>query len=255
MTPRQQCFVEAYARLKHARAAAIEAGYSARCAAPIASRLLRRPEIAAALAAAGVELAVTPHGPKDATQIRPALNARREAFVAQYLILGNAAEAARRAGYSKRSASGAAAKLMRSPAVRDAIAAAEQARAARLSIDGDHVLYEYACLAFAQLGMVVDWGKDGAASLKPLEELAPEVRAALSEIVAVSDKNGSRLKVKLFDKGRALDALAKHLRLFDENAWRPAEKKLINGRDPREVLRERVMRLVPSLLAAKKPIP
>ena len=250
MTPRQMRFVEEYARLKNAKEAAIAAGYSPRCATPIASCLLRQPQVAAALAAAGVEIVVTPHGP-GGTQIRPALTARQTRFIEHYLVLGNAAEAARRAGYSTNSVSSTVQRLFRKPRVAAALAEAQAARAERMRIDAEHVLAEYARLGFADLGMIADWSAAGL-TLKPRAEMAPEERAALAEITEHRGKNGARLTVKLFDKPRALDALAKHLGLFGRNAAKP-EGKLVNGKDAREVLRERVQRLLDARAATAKP--
>ena len=50
LTDRQRKFVDAYARCRRGTTAAIEAGFSPKSAASTASRLLTRPEIAAALA-------------------------------------------------------------------------------------------------------------------------------------------------------------------------------------------------------------
>jgi phage terminase small subunit len=250
MTPRQMRFVEEYARLKNSKAAAIAAGYSPRCAAPIGSCLLRQPAIAAALAAAGVEFVVMPHGRNGGTQLRLALTARQTRFIEHYLVLGNAAEAARRAGYSAQSISSTVQRLFRKPRVAAALAEAQAARAERMRIDAEHVLAEYARLGFADLGMIADWGAEGL-TVKPRDELGAEERAALAEITEHRGKNGARLTVKLFDKPRALDALAKHLGLFGRNAAKP-EGKLINGKDARDLLRERVQRLLARRAAAKK---
>jgi phage terminase small subunit len=248
MTPRQMRFVEEYARLKNAREAAIAAGYSLRCAAPIGSCLLRQPHIAAALAAAGVEFVVTPHGRNGGTQIRLALTARQTRFVEHYLVLGNAAEAARRAGYSAHSVSSTVQRLFRKPRVAAAIAAAQAARAERMRIDAEHVLAEYARLGFADLGMIADWSAAGL-TLKPRDEMAAEERAALAEITEHRGGQGARLTVKLFDKPRALDALAKHLGLFTRNAAKP-EVTRADGKDARNELRERLQRLIDARVAA-----
>ena len=96
LTEREQRFVEAYRG--NGRQAAREAGYSAASDASLdveASRLLSRPEIAAAIeerqaaiqAAADVE--------------PPELSDTHQAFVDAYITTGNVAESARRAGLSK----------------------------------------------------------------------------------------------------------------------------------------------------------
>jgi hypothetical protein len=50
------------------------------------------------------------------------------------------------------------------------------------------------------------------------------------------------VKVKLFDKLRALDVLAKHV--FAREARGVGGPKLIDGRDARDVLRERLLEMV-----------
>src|SRR5215469_747288 len=117
MTPRKQRFIEEYARLKNGKQAALAAGYGERCAAPMASKLLRRADVQEALIARGVELAFARDGVKQMTRVEPFLTERQERFIEHYLVLGKGAEAARRAGYSPRSAPNRADKLLNTPRV------------------------------------------------------------------------------------------------------------------------------------------
>ncbi len=236
-------FVEDHARLKNGKQAALAAGYGEGCAAAMASRLLRKPEIQAALIEAGIPLAFSTYGAEQATRIGSFLNPRQERFIEHYLILGKGAEAARRAGYSARSAYATADKLLHNPLVVAAIDEANAARAQRMKIDADRVLAELARLGFADLGRIAEWGPDGM-RIKPGQELAPEDRAAVAEVVVETGGGKTKLKVKLFNKQRALDSLAKHLGLYAKNARPSPEATLIDGRDPRDVLRERLQRLI-----------
>jgi phage terminase small subunit len=240
MTPRKQRFIEEYARAQNGKAAALAAGYAPRAAAPMASKLLRRADVQAALIAAGVPLAFTTYGPKPATRIAKGLTARQERFIEHYMILGKGAEAARRAGYSARSAPSIADKLLHTPVVMAALDEANAARAKRLTLDGDQVLIELATLVRADLSRVIDWGPAGV-SVKAAEDLAPEDRAAIAAIDAVSHAGGTRVKVKLFDKLRALELLAKHV--FAREARGTGSPTLIDGREARDVLRERLERI------------
>lgn len=243
MTPRQKRFVEAYARLKNAKAAAIAAGYSARSAAPLASLQMRNPAVQAALAAAGVTLDIAQiGGRRPVTRISATLTARQERFVQHYLALGNASEAARRAGYAASSAAGAADRLLHHPRVAAAIDAANAARAKELAIDAKRVLEEFACIAFADLRAVIDWDEDGL-RVKPQEAIGRIAGPAIAEISERASGGGKLLKVKLFDKLRALELLAKHLGLFAKEARKAGPDLTIDGKDPRAVLRERLARL------------
>lgn len=68
------------------------------------------------------------------------LTPKQSAFVQEYLIDLNATQAAIRAGYSERTANEQASRLMKNPAVKAAIEAAQEARAERTEITQDYVL-------------------------------------------------------------------------------------------------------------------
>src|SRR5436189_100196 len=86
---------------------------------------------------------------------RPAgLTSRQRLFVQAYLVDLNAAEAARQAGYSAKTAVTQGSRLYRNVHVRAAITAAMAARAQRLEVKADRVVLEAARIAFADLGRV-----------------------------------------------------------------------------------------------------
>src|SRR5258708_7789635 len=82
----------------------------------MASRSWRSPAVVEALVALGVPLAFQAQ-PQTRRRVMPFLTERQQRFVEHYLILGNGAEAARRAGYSRRSALGIASYLLRRPQI------------------------------------------------------------------------------------------------------------------------------------------
>lgn len=65
---------------------------------------------------------------------------KMQAFVSEYLVDHCAAKAARRAGYSERTAAAAAAKLMARPDIQEAIAKACEQQQKRTGITADYVL-------------------------------------------------------------------------------------------------------------------
>ncbi len=235
-------FVEEYARLKNAAEAARRAGYSPFNAAVRGAVLLRSPAVAAALRQAGVAMP-EPAAPRVSfCRDDQGLTQRQRRFVEHYLVCANASAAARRAGYAEGTAKAAGSRLKRSPAIVAALAQANAARAKRLSIDAERVLEEVARLSFVDLGDLVDW-RGGALRLKDPAEIAPADRAALAQISFVAEKGGTRVKVKLFDKLRALEILAKHLGLLKP---KPAhEKPEAEKRVWRDELRRRIERLAP----------
>ncbi len=78
-----------------------------------------------------------------------ALTVRQQRFVTDYLIDLNGKQAAVRAGYSERSASTMASRLLRRPAVAHAIAAGVEARAARAQVTADRVTDTISTAQFA----------------------------------------------------------------------------------------------------------
>jgi hypothetical protein len=67
------------------------------------------------------------------------------------------------------------------------------------------VLQEYARIAFANLGHIVEWDDTGIMKVK-----APDELGAVAEIVQ-SAGSGHPYRVKLYDKKAALDAIARYL--------------------------------------------
>ena len=137
-----------------------------------------------------------------------ALNPRQRVFVEQYLVDLNGKEAAIRAGYTRDAAPVRAAKLLRRLPVRQAVAAAMAARAARTGITAERVIEEYARIAFADWRRFADWGPDHV-RFAAKSALTPDDRAAIAEI---SEGAKGVRRLKLFDKAAALNSL---LRILD----------------------------------------
>ena len=103
-----------------------------------------------------------------------ALNRRQSLFVAEYLKDLNASAAARRAGYSEKSAFRSGVQNMQKSAITDAIAAAMQERSDRVQITADKVLTDIEAIKADAMRVASD--KDGnfsmvnhAAALKACE--------------------------------------------------------------------------------------
>jgi phage terminase small subunit len=140
------------------------------------------------------------------------LTPRQRRFVEEYLIDLNARHAARRAGFSPGSLSYPS-RLMRNPEIARAIAQAMAEQAERTGITRERVLAEYAKIAFVDLSGLAEWDGDGAVLLDAAlisEDVAAAV-ATICELPAAEDASAepAPLKVSLFDKMRALEALAR----------------------------------------------
>ncbi len=111
---------------------------------------------------------------------------------------------------------------MTKPHVAAAIAARRAAQSARTGITAERVLVELARIAFADPGAYAEWGPEGM-SLVDKARLSPDERVAVAEIVAAETaaRNGMparRARFRLHDKLRALDALARHFKLYGAHA-------------------------------------
>jgi len=139
------------------------------------------------------------------------LTPRQKRFVQEYLVDLNGKRAAMRAGFSENHADACGARLMRDPAVRKAVDDAMAARSKRTQITADRVLREYARIAFADIRNFAVPDEHGLA-LKSLAELSADDAAAVVELT--SGSKTKRPKLRLHDKKKALDSIARHLGLF-----------------------------------------
>lgn len=139
-------------------------------------------------------------------------------FVAEYLIDLNATQAAIRAGFSRRTARQIGERLLTKVDIAQAIEAAMAERSRRTEITADRVLQEVAKLAF--LDIAGAFNADG--SLKPLHEIDPDTRAALSglEVAEITGEDGHTVgrirKLKLADKTASLTLLMRHLGMLND---------------------------------------
>jgi phage terminase small subunit len=132
---------------------------------------------------------------------------RQQLFVEEYLIDLDARHAAIRAGYRVSSAKDYGDRLLRTPHVAAAIAKGMAERAERTGITRERVLAEYAKLAFVDLRALADWGPQGVA-FRDADLLSDEIASAIAMIAEAIDDEGAHLRITLFDKMQAPDALA-----------------------------------------------
>jgi hypothetical protein len=105
------------------------------------------------------------------------------------------------------------------------------------------VLQEYAPIAFADLSHIIEWDGEGVLHLKTRENLSEADVASISEITAGSAGKGP-VRVKLYDKKAALDAIARHLGMFPVAPRRREDEPAAEAtEDAREVLARLVARL------------
>ena len=148
-----------------------------------------------------------------------ALTAKQTRFVAEYLVDLNATQAAIRAGYSRKSAEQQAYENLRKPEIAQAITAGKAQQLETAELSAARVLEELRRLALIDARSF--WDAEG--RLKKPSEWTAEQGAALAgfEVLIKNAKAGDGQideihKIKLWDKTRALEALAKHFDLVKD---------------------------------------
>jgi phage terminase small subunit len=178
--------------------------------------------------AAGRPLRPSPQGGRGVGR-RMKLSARQRRFVEEYLIDGNARRAALRVGYKPKRPRGGY-EVLHHPAVAAAIAEARASLSAIAGITPERVLAELGRLAFSDVRKLVAWsGRNADAqageahgegtstpagarvTLCASSELDADTAAAIREI----SEPGGR-KVKLHDKTRPLELIARLLGMFKD---------------------------------------
>ena len=137
------------------------------------------------------------------------LTPRQARFVAEYLIDLNATQAAIRAGYAAKNARITASQLLTKPNIQAATARGAKRKLTKAEVKADHVLAQIRDIAFGDVRTL--FNSDG--SLKPLHDLSDDAAALIAsfEVDGVSTK-----KVRIMDRLRALELLAKYLNLLTE---------------------------------------
>ena len=141
------------------------------------------------------------------------LTAKQARFVEEYLVDLNASAAARRAGYSQKTAEWIGPQLLTKSHVQEYLQSAQRERSARTGITADRVIAEIAKVAFADPRKVMSWGPGGV-ELKDSESLTDADAAIISEVSESSSQSGTSVKVKLHSKLDALEKLAKHVGVY-----------------------------------------
>ena len=151
-----------------------------------------------------------------------ALNARQQRFVDEYVIDFNAAAAARRAGYSHRTAKEIGAANLTKVDVAAAIREAVAALAKNTRVSAEQAWAEMSCIAFSDIGDILDMsGIDPV--LKPANEIPDKALRALKTMrvkryVEGTGENARTVEIIDFvfwDKVTALIAILKGLGELD----------------------------------------
>ena len=138
------------------------------------------------------------------------LTEKQKRFVAEYLVDLNATAAAKRAGYSEKSASRIAIELLNKTQVSEEIKKRRGELQSKLKITQEKVLQELAAIAFANGTDFVTVTGAGLLDVKPTSQVSKEKLPAIAGI----KYSQTGIEIKLHDKVRALELLGKHLGVF-----------------------------------------
>jgi phage terminase small subunit len=145
------------------------------------------------------------------------LSPQQQRFVDEYLIDLNATQAAIRAGYSIKGASVRGTQLLAIARIKDAIEAKRARLQVRTEISTDKVLKEIARIAFADMRRAAKWSADEVIFTSS-DEIDDDTAACISEINSTTTHGPGgkkvQMKVKFYDKMRAIEMLSKHLSLL-----------------------------------------
>lgn len=145
------------------------------------------------------------------SSILKSLKGKQRAFVEEYVKDFNGTAAAIRAKYSEKNARFTAAEILTKPNIQAAISELQEKRSKELKLSADAVVKEIAELGFSNILDFVKWTNSDV-QLIDSSMIDRRKAAAISEISMTA--NGVR--IKLHSKLDALEKLAKHLGLYDD---------------------------------------
>jgi phage terminase small subunit len=146
------------------------------------------------------------------------MNTKQEAFVNEYLKDHNGTQAAIRAGYSKRSATAEASRLL----TNDNISGAIKARIAEKTMSADEVLTRLADIArgditdlmdVTSMGFTIDLTGDGEGGKNPHTKLIKKIKQKVTTHIAKNESDEDRevveTEIELYSAQDALNTIAK----------------------------------------------
>ncbi|MFO1324175.1 MAG: terminase small subunit [Burkholderiales bacterium] len=142
---------------------------------------------------------------------------RQSAFLAAYIELGNASAAYRRAytanGMKPTTVNRKAKELLDNGKIRARLAETRSQAASTVQVNLERILFENARIAFADIRRILT--PDG--NVKPPAEWDDDIALAVASYELVPTKFGTSVKVKMADKGGALDRLGRHFGMYEKD--------------------------------------
>jgi phage terminase small subunit len=166
-----------------------------------------------------------------ATDQERKLTLKQLKFVAEYLVDLNATKAAIRAGYSRRTASSIGEENLRKPEIQKEIEKRMDDILEDRAVMTLRVIRELECIAFSDISHYVEFD-NGETRLKPLQDMDTRALASVvmdENVIRKGNdivKTDNKLRVKMHDKIKALELLARYLGILNEKNDTPGEVKI-----------------------------
>lgn len=150
------------------------------------------------------------------------LNPKQIRFCEEYLVDLNATQAAVRAGYSEKSAKVIGSENLTKPDIQEYIQNKQKVIQQKLDVTQERVLQEYARLAFFDIRKIYT-EKNSLIDVRTMDDDSAAAVAGIEVFEEFSgygetrEHIGNTMKVKIHNKVAALDALGRHLGLFEKD--------------------------------------
>lgn len=141
------------------------------------------------------------------------LSEKQKAFCREYLIDFNGTRAAIASGYSKKTARSVASENLTKPDIQKEI---QRIADEKLKENGDpiqRIILELQLIAFGDYRDLVQWDEHGIEKFIPSNELGEKSRI-VSEISQTTTTSGGSVKIRTYDKIKALELLGKYHKIF-----------------------------------------
>lgn len=145
----------------------------------------------------------------------PALRKQLERFAQEFVKHLNATQAAKDAGYSKKTARQKGSQLLSKVNVQARIAELNKDRVKRTKVSQDHVITELSSIAFSDISNFLHWESDGKIVVVSSDQLNALKKGFTRQIESISRKKDGTFEIKLHPKLPALRLLAEHTKVVD----------------------------------------
>jgi phage terminase small subunit len=169
----------------------------------------------------------------------PKLSLKQEKFLSEYLRCGNATKAALNAGYSKESAGRQAGRLMKNDLIKKEIDKRKAEIAEKSKVKASDVINELRKIAFSDITNIANVEGDDVI-FKTTTDLAQDVTATISSIEKNETKYGTTIKIRQWDKIKALQMLGEYFGILSGEGKDNGKDKTIPLKYNEKYLKEKI---------------